>query len=81
MVQVDDDLRDRVNSRRDWLSQHPEAAGRIQRLEAEIDALEAQMGPEGWRPPRAVSRDNPFPQRERTIERGIERGLDLGIGL
>ena len=39
------------------------------------------MGPEGWRLPGAVSRDNPFPQRERTIERGIERGLDLGIGL
>ena len=81
MVGVDDDLRDRVNSRRDWLSQHPEAARRIQRLEAEIDALEAQMGPEGWRAPGAVSRDNPFPEQERTIERGIEQGLDLDIGL
>jgi hypothetical protein len=77
VVGVDDDLRDRVNSRRDWLSQHPEAVPRIQQLEAEIDALEAQLGPDEWRPPRAVSRDNPFPQPERTIE----RGLDLDIGL
>ncbi len=70
-----------MNSRRDWLSQHPEAVPRIQRLEAEIDALEAQMGPDEWQPSRAVSRDNPFQAPERTIERGIERGLDLGIGL
>ena len=78
---ADDDLRDRVNSRRDWLSQHPEVAPRIQRLEAEIDALEAQMDPDGWRPPHAATRDHPFPRWERTIERGIERGMDLGIGL
>ena len=81
LVGVDDDLRERVNFRRDWLSQHPEAVSRVQRLEAEIDALEAQMGPDEWRLPHAVSRDNPFPQSERTIERGIDRGLDLGIGL
>ena len=81
LAHADDDLRDRVNSRRDWLSQHPEAAVRIRALEAEIDALEWQMGPDEWRPPHVASRDNPFPQRERTIERGIDRAMDLGIGL
>jgi hypothetical protein len=76
-----DDLRHRVRSRDDWLSQHPEAAVRIRRLDAEIDALEYAMAPDEWRPSRALSRDSAFPQRERTIEGGIERGIDFGIDL
>ena len=70
LARTDDDLRDRANSRRDWLSQHPEATVRIRALEAKIDAVELQMSPDEWRPSHAVTRDNPLPQLERTIERG-----------
>ncbi|MGH9278584.1 MAG: AAA family ATPase, partial [Acidimicrobiales bacterium] len=70
-----DSLRTDQQHRQTWLDRHPEAARRLERLTAEIDAIDARLNPP------AVTRDLPRwlkLARQPSIEHGRDFGIDLG---